>query len=365
MPGAIESAANETSELRREPADRPGSCARGSRLALVLSLCLPLLLSTPLPVAAATADDAPLAVRNLAPFSNLFGLPRMAGAGPMASGLGLRLEQVSNFSASQSGSAQIFQDGETSVVALHWARSLGTDDRFDLGVELPWIRHSGGELDRPIDGFHRAFDLPEGGRERAPRDRLDYRLRVEGTEQVRLLDRTSGVGDVRVGAGLRVHQSEARRLRLRAQLKLPTGDARRLTGSGAADVSLWLEALDTELLAGAGLRISLGAGASYLGRGDLAADQQRQLAAHGHFGLHRRFGAWDWSAQLDAHSALYDLPVDQLGAAALQGTLGVRRTISGRHTLTFSLFEDLIAQSTSDVVFQLAWHRRFEPGQRR
>ncbi|MEM6708690.1 MAG: DUF3187 family protein [Pseudomonadota bacterium] len=300
---------------------------------------------------------APLAVRNLAPFSGLYGVPRMRGAGS-AQGVSVALDQVSNFSSSNDGATQIFQDGETSVLRLTAARAFA-DERIDVGVELPWVRHSGGELDRYIDGFHRAFGLPEGGRENAPRNQLDLLLRVAGETEVRRQDSGGGLGDTVIWGGYALLETDNRAVRARAQLKLPTGDAAEITGSGGLDLSAWVELFDQQLLASLKTDITAGIGMTYLGAGDLAPAAQKRWVPIAHFGIHRALGRWLFTGQLDAHGALFDLSVDQLGEPALLGTLGVRRPFGEGQQLTVSLVEDLIGQSTSDVVFQLAWEKRW------
>ncbi|MEM1432675.1 MAG: DUF3187 family protein [Pseudomonadota bacterium] len=322
---------------------------------LRLRLLLLAALSPAAVAAGAEVPHRPLEIRNLAPFSALFGLPRMRGAARSTAALSLRLDHVSNFSSSSSGDTQIFQDGETSHLSLGMRFPATPSSAFDFGVELPWVRHSSGELDRLIDNFHRTFDLPEGGRDRAPRDQLDILLRVDGEAVTAVNRRRSGLGDLRLWGGIGVYGNEQRTVRLRGSIKLPTGDAERLTGSGGTDASLWLEGSERAALATIGVTVTGGAGLVRLGRGDLAARAQERWVPIGHLGLHRSLGRWHWSAQLDGHGALFDLSVDQLGQPALQGTLGVRRRFGERHELTGAIIEDLVSQSTSDVVFQLQW----------
>ena len=314
-------------------------------------LLLILLLGAGAPVAGASG---PLALRNLAPFSALYGIPRMRGVRHEQPAVAFQLEQVSHFSSSsaQSGASStvIFQDGESSIATLDLRGGFAG---LSLGAELPWIRHSGGSLDRFIDNFHRTFGLPEGGREDADRDQLDLLLRVDGRDEVSLQQSTRGMGDLRLWLGGSLSEARNRALAWRAQVKLPTGDPDELTGSGGTDVALWVEFEQRRLPLA--VTVSAGLGGSYLGSGDLAADAQERWVPLGHLGLQRAFGRWHWSAQLDAHGPLFDLPVDQLGDQALLGSLGVSRTIAGQHHVRFAIVEDLISQSTSDVAFQLRW----------
>ena len=274
----------------------------------------------------------------------------MRGAEAPEGQLGLIAEQVSHFSSSSSSDTQIFQDGETTVLSLDgvWRRG-----GLALGFEAPWLRHSGGSLDRFIDNFHRTFNLPEGGRDRAPRDRLDFLLRVDGETEASLMSSTSGLGDLRLWAGGQLVNQRRARLAWRAQLKLPTGEADELLGSGATDLAAWLElGLDGLPL---GLDLTGGFGAVWLGEGDIAGADQERSTVLAHLGLQRRFGRWLVTAQADAHGPLFDLSVDQLGDEAVLGSLGISRTLGERHRFTLLIVEDLVSQSTSDVAFQLRW----------
>src|SRR5690606_33387262 len=99
-----------------------------------------------------------------------------------------------------------------------------------------------GFLDGLVEEWHEALGMPQSGRDALPRDRLRFFYARGSRALVDLRDATGGVGDVRLLAAWPLVQRERLATSLRASLKLPTGDAGRLLGSGAADLALSLAA---------------------------------------------------------------------------------------------------------------------------
>jgi hypothetical protein len=320
-------------------------------------LALSLLALAAWPARASDLLAAPLPVRNLAPVSLLYGLPVMQGAQRCCERLtaSARIAQVSNFTSARFPETQLTFDGETTQFEYILQRAFGR--RGEWGLVLPYVQHTRGFLDRSIDSFHNTFGLPEGGRDLAPRDLLNYSIRSDGQTPVAFRDRQRGLGDLRGWLGWSLLTSDARALTARGQLKLPTGRVDKMTGSEGTDLALWLELEERALLSRVGVVISGGVGFAALGDSDLLPDRQENAAWFGHLGLRRAVGPrLALLAQLDAHSDLYDSRVDALGGTALLGTLGFRVAASQRLNIDFSLMEDLISRSSADVVFQLQLH---------
>lgn len=302
----------------------------------------------------AGAADAPLSVRNLAPVSLLYGVPGMLGGERCCDGVevGFRVAQASQFTAASTDGVQVFFDGETTAIDYQLRGNFG--ERMEWGVVLPLVMHSGGFLDSMIDGFHNAFGLPEGGRDLARSDRLDYLVRVDGVTFADYSSIQRGFGDVRGWLGYALHASPQRSVILRAALKLPTGRSDRLTGSEAVDASAWVEWSERALLQRLGVVVNLGLGAAVLGDGELSPRTQESWSLFGHFGLARTVGErLTLLGQLDAHSRMHDRAVPAFAGRALLGTLGARYQVTPRFQFEFAMIEDLKTRSTSDVVFQL------------
>lgn len=315
-------------------------------------------------VLAAAAGPAaaaePLPVRNLSPATQIFGLPSALGRvlESETTQVTLNLEHGNNFTSDTSAGALVYFDGSTTVLGLGLRR--GFAQRFEAGIEVPWVRHDGGITDGLIEGFHDLTGLPGGGREDVPRDRIDYRIDYAGEAAVRVDDNEQHLGDVRAWLGYRLSDAPGRSLALRAMVELPTGRLEDLSGSGATDVALWLELLDGRLLEAAGIEVSVMGGVTLPGDGDLAASAQRDAVVSGHLGLHYPLsGRFTLHAQLDAHSDVLRTGVPQLAEGAVQGTLGTTVALSSSTWLDLALHEDLTSRSAPDAVFQLRVGGRF------
>ncbi len=104
--------------------------------------------------------------------------------------------------------------------------------------------YGGGFLDSFIIGWHDTFGLPQGGRDRAPKNRLAYSYRDSQGQKLLMNRSGEGVGDIVLTGGLKLYEDKSAvlhdTLALRATAKLPTGDSAQLRGSGAAGGSVSL-----------------------------------------------------------------------------------------------------------------------------
>jgi len=306
----------------------------------------------------------PLQTRNLSPAVLGFGLPALAPARVLDSG-SLRLQAtvdiVSNFTEGVRSNEALRFDGET--YRLELAGVYGIGDDFEIGVALPMLSHRGGSLDSFIESWHDFFGLPQGGRDRAPRNRLDYSYsRLDGSGFHRDTS-SSGIGDLSLQAAWQCWQDSRadRRLALRASLKIPTGDSDRLLGSGSWDLALWLSGEQRWATAAGELLLYGGSGVLYGTDGDLLPDQRRNLAGTVSLGL----GLQPWSRfglqlQFDGHTPLYKQSdfkeLDQFaGQLAIGGSVGLGSTT----VLEAAVVEDVVVDTAPDVVFHLALRHRF------
>ena len=164
-----------------------------------------------------------------------------------------------------------------------------------------------------------------------------------------------GLGDVRLSGGYRFlgeRDPRERCLALRAGLKLPAGSASKLHGSGSTDLSLSLAATDGKTLGKWGATLFGSAGALFLTDGDVLPERQRDVVGFGSFGIASGpIGRFTLKAQVDAHSALYDSDLTQLGSTALQLTFGTSIALPGKTSLDIGVTEDAAVDTASDVVF--------------
>ena len=303
----------------------------------------------------AEAAGETLELRNTSPLTQLFGIPAMRGARAEGWRLRFDVDAANSFTGGFNASEFVFLDGETSTFSYTLKR--GFLDRWEGGLEIPWVVHSGGRFDRLIDGFHDLFGLPDGGRPLVERGATDYVVQADGELAIDVSSKTSDLGDIRGWLGFGIYESPNRTLVSRLHLKLPTGRVRNLSGSGAVDVALGLDYVDQSILSLVGVQLSLGAGVTLVGEGDLLPDRHRSVVPYGHFGLSKKVGRQKrlgLLAQLDAHGALFDAELSHLGEPVLQGTLGFQFDFTPKAKVELALIEDLSGAAAADVIFKLS-----------
>ena len=317
-----------------------------------------LLLTTPMPMFADAF--APLPTYNQNPFAQIFGLPAFDAPRLIAPGqwqTRISLEAANHFFSRDTGAEFIRIDGETHRAALTF--KYGTA-RAEWGIEVPYLSHSGGFLDGFIDNWHDAFGLPDGGREGATKNQINYVYARNGEDLIRISDRADGLGDVRLLAAWALATGDYLQSAVRASLKLPTGDADRLHGSGAPDLSVWLSAGGAPANAGR-WRWNATAGVIALGRGDVIAGQQRQLAAFG--GVGGGWRAWNpviLKAELRTHTAFYrNTDLEPLGRTATQLILGGTWNVTKETALDIAVSEDIRVHTAPDVSILISLRSNF------
>jgi hypothetical protein len=302
----------------------------------------------------------PLRVRNLSPATYLFGLPRPLGAAmrPGRIELSLLTEHSNNFTAAAGDDTTVVFDGSTTVASL--AVRGGLAQRWEWGVEIPYVHQAGGFTDGFIEGFHDVFGFPDGERNAVPRDRLEYRVVDQGEELARVTEAQGHLGDVRAWLGYRLHDAPGRQAVLRAMVEAPTGRADDLSGSDGTDFAVWLELVDGRWLESLNTTVTLSGGVTVPGDGDLFAGRQRGAAASAHLGLHYPLTpSVTLRAQLDGHSDVVDSGVSRLAEGALLGTLGGTLRLSRAVRLDLGVIEDLTTGRAPDVVFLVMLGVRF------
>lgn len=303
-------------------------------------------------------DTQPLYSFNQSPLVQIYGLPALGAArvlGQDESNLALHLQIANNYTGAANAGETLNLDGETHRLSLAWRQGLGNGTEW--GFELPYLRHDGGFLDGTIERWHRIFGLPNGGRENAPHGLIDYRYTRNGLDLIRVDHPVDGIGDLRLSAARQLTGPESSGsgiTALRASLKLPTGNDTELLGSGSTDLALWLSAAstrpaDTWNLYGGG-------GVLLMSKGNVLPAQQRNQVVFGTLGFSRKFfPSVAVNAQLDAHSPFYDgTGFRQMSAYAAQGLLGLSWEFESRRYMEFSVSEDVLVDTSPDVVFNLS-----------
>ena len=334
----------------------------GARLCM---LTLALLCCT-LPCQAADMEITPFRTSNQSPLVQIFGLPAESSAAVTPAGrltVGLSQDIASEYTVSKTTREQIVLDGES----YRWTLSAryGFGERFEAGVDIPYILYGGGFLDSFIVDWHTAFGLPQGGRDSAPKDRLSYRYRKDGVQKLQMEQTGSGIGDISLTGGMKLYEiqdSVSRdRLALRAAIKLPTGDSGSLRGSGSTDLALSLCGSMNNFTEWGSLGLFGSVGALAMTRGDVLADQQNRLVGFGTLGLGWGPAKWiSFKLQLNANTPLYHgSDLDELSKDSLMLVIGGALKLPGDYLLDIGVSEDVAVATAPDVAFHLGLSRRF------
>ena len=293
---------------------------------------------------------------NQFPFKQIFGLPSLDNS-PLTEAGRWRLNVIANLSntydISVGANDQIVSDVETFRSTL--IVSYGLRDNWQLSVEVPYISHDSGFLDDFIYDWHDFFNMPQNGRTKDNSDMLRILYLSGSGSFFEMSDSRSGIGDIRINSAY-TRPWENRALIFSTELKFPTGDFDKLTGSGGYDFSVGLMVNDPFSLGK--YRITLYGGMAGILLGDIDGEpsaEQKSFALAGRAGI-------GWQAtrliqlklQLDFQTALYDSDLKQLGDPALQLVMGGSLTFTDDVYLDISVAEDINTSTSVDVAFQLA-----------
>ena len=235
-----------------------------------------------------------------------------------------QLGSVNEYEAQTQAGEAIVVDGEVTRLLYGVRRGFGSG--WDVGLRIPVLIQGGGYLDGLIQSWHRAFNLPNAGRQFAPSNRYLYQYSRNGQLLLDAHRSSSGVGDLQINVGRTLLGDD---LAVRGLLKLPTGDSGTLAGNGAFGGALWLDGRVPNtgrwLFGG-------GAGLSYTGTGDILPNQQKHLLPFGALEI-----GYAITVRLSVQSQLY------LHAAPYRGSgfsplaqVAVPVTVSGRYRFSNS-----------------------------
>lgn len=295
----------------------------------------------------------PLPARDLNPLLSGYELPAALPATVTRTVLSTELV-VGNISLDQSTAQEALQlDAELQRWQLSFAKPLSST--LGLRIELPYLRVSGGQLDNFIESFHNTLGLPNGNRNLWPTKRLWIQHMRNGQLDYGLSDTQHGVGDLTLRLGKQLGAQPTSHNTLWFSLKLPTGDADKLTGSGTTDLALSMassQQLGTRFTSQQQVSLSM------LGHGKRLNSQQETWVWSGSVGVATLLTShWDVTLQLDGHTRVFDSNLRALGNA-LQLSFGPRYQ-SGAWRSCLSMSEDIAVDTAPDVQFYLSLQREF------
>lgn len=304
--------------------------------------------------------DEPLALSEHAPLTQRFNLPAMrSGELLVKDGVQWRMgvDVANNFVRDENGSENLVLDGESQRYELGARYGLGA--HWEIGVMVPWISYNGGALDNFIEGWHRVWGLPSGDRPDYATRQLQFLYQRNGRTELNFNRAEAGFGDVQLQIANQLLQTSRDSIALIATVNLPTGDDKKLTGSGGTGAGILLAATHAGWL-DLPLSLSANLGVQSLPRGDVLDDRQKTSAWFGAGEI-----AWavaqDWRlrAQINMHSAIYESGLTALGSTSTQLLLGGSVRLSPRWVLDAAVGEDIAVDTAPDVTLQLALKARY------
>jgi len=314
----------------------------------------------PLVVVLALVGSAPAAVvagplyaRNLAPVTGLFGFPLLREAAVLERGQyrgALFGSVANNYSVDVDGQEAVNFDGETQRLAGQFGVGLGGG--WELEGEIPWLRHDGGELDKPIENWHDFWGLPDGDRDEAPRNLINYSY-AGPDASFSMREDVQGWGDAQLALVKELWRDEDTVISGRAGVKFATGDEDDLLGSGSEDYYLSLNFSGWQR---SDLPLAWHGQLGYLRAGDagVLGDIQEQDLWFASLGM--EWQAWQTvhlKLQVDSNDAVADSSLDQLGSVAVQLTAGLSWLFASGWEAEFSFSEDIAVDTAPDFVLQL------------
>ncbi len=255
----------------------------------------------------------------------------------------------------ESASESLVIDGE--LWRFEMNLRYGVREGFELGLSVPLLAHLGGVMDRPIWEWHELFGLTNSRRRPFAHDGLRYSYARGERVVIDMQDENGGIGDIALTAGWRLWRDETRNrvIGLQAAIKLPTGDEKRLRGSGTTDLSMIVTGADAVTLRNWGARLVWRAGMVVAGSGGPFEAERRDWVPLAGAGVERPINRrFSLKAQLDAHGGWYDSDLSAFGDHAVQLTLGAGISFA-RGRLDIAFIEDLVNDPTPDFGIHLAW----------
>jgi hypothetical protein len=124
---------------------------------------------------------------------------------------------------------------DTASGTLNLNSNYGISDKISVGVNIPLISYQSGFMDMPIETFHNTFGIANVNRARTLKNQSE--IFIKSGEEVYSSGNGIGMGDIvfDIKTNLFGTYSDNFSITLLSALKLPTGDYKKLNGSGSID----------------------------------------------------------------------------------------------------------------------------------
>lgn len=296
---------------------------------------------------------AAMPIRNVTPFAQGIGLPEIKDGRLLSAGesqLTSQLLWTSLFYEGINAGEKMLIDGEALQLDLFYRHRF---EKFELQINVPFVRYSGGTMDNVIDFWHDTFNLPNGGRGRYRADQINFFYETGGA-RYEMTSSYEGVADVRLSVGFNLYQSSESAHAIYLYSKLPTADNIWLS-SGGVDAGL---ALSHQFSAGL-LQYQLQYAVTFVGNGDWLEDERTSIV----YSVNTALGyvltnSLSAELQFAGNSDLFKNDDERILSAGLLLSIGFNYDING-DKLSVALVEDIIADTAPDVSFLFSYQAGF------
>ena len=305
---------------------------------------------------------SPFAVSNFSPLVKIHGLPAPRSANTLPEGTlrgTIHASLSNNFNKSTNEKQSVILDGESLNTELTIDYGIGKD--VELSLVIPYMRHSGGNLDGFIENWHSFFGLPNGGRSLVKKNRLLYQVQNNGKESFTLGPaRTVALGDISFIFSKKLSSRKSQRLGISAGVKFPSGKFSNLSGSEFTSFFSMVHYSNQTISRFPRLNFNQTLGVLKNNADKLFETKVKGLVYFGSSQIGWRVKErLNLKAQIDYHTPFYSSDLRQLGNTSVQLVLGSTVKMGETVALDLSLSEDIATDTAPDVTFTLGLRRTF------
>jgi hypothetical protein len=246
-------------------------------------------------------------------------------------------------------------DMEVTELAMRYRKNIW--DFVEVGIDIPLISFNAGFMDGFINSYHDAFGFSDYGRSSRPDNKFLYEVRRNG---VLVLKGQSGrirVGDIKLTLKKTLFKTNPS-VSIKADIELPSGDAKHGYGNGSIDTGLAL-LIDTSF----SKRVKAYTNIGVVFAGDLKAEETVRLRDYIYGGAAVEALVWE-KISLVGQVFIQGSPFPETDISAVDRTavllsLGGRYR-SGKNAFEFAFTEDPNSSGAPDFSFHFSWKRRLD-----
>lgn len=177
------------------------------------------------------AFEGPLQVKNQFPLFLNVNAPFLETAS-IENSFSANLSYSSIYLVRSSSEWSMGLDMEITELDLRFRKNI--KNFIEFGVDLPFLSFNSGFMDDFINSYHDAFGFPDYGRSNRPDNEFLYEVKRKGVLILRGEGGRIGIGDIRLTLKKPILKGDPA-ISIRADVELPTGDAKKGYGSGSID----------------------------------------------------------------------------------------------------------------------------------